>query len=232
MKAGTLRKAFRELMKDSSTAIAGHVVAFDISNQLAQLQIGILGEDRKGNQVKPEVIIECPVQFSGGGGWSVEHELKPGDEGIIIFSQRCLDAWIQTGGIAENPTARFHDKQDAFFIPGARSKPNVIQDFQNDGIRLRNTDASVYHWLKSDGTIESVNGSGYIKLLSSGVADINGFTIQPTGAAQSPVSVTSPTMTAITSLTVDGKEMKQHKHSDGTYVAGTTDVSGISGDPV
>ena len=138
----------------------------------------------------------------------------------------------QTGGVANNPIARFHDKQDACFIPGVRSKPNAIKDFKNNGIRLRNADASVYHWLKDDGSIESVNSAGYIKLLSSGIVDINGFLVQPTGAATSPVSVGAPTIVAATNLTVASKEMKHHKHSDGTYKAGSTDVTGQSGEPV
>lgn len=231
MKASTLRQAFRELSKELGTSIAGHILAFDAVTQLAQVQIGIFAVDAKGKKIKPDPIIECPVEFSGGGGWSFEHELKPNDEGLIVFSQRCLDAWIQTGGMAENPIARFHDKQDACFIPGIRSKKNAIKDFQNNGIRLRNEDASVYHWLKNDGSIESVNGAGYIKLLASGVVNINGFLVQPTGAATSPVSVGAPTMTAEDSLTVAGKEMDKHNHEPGTYVAGATNVTGQSGDP-
>lgn len=216
MKAGTLREVFRELMKDTGTAITGHVLAFDPATQLAQLQIGVAGEDSKGNQIKPEPIIECPVQFAGGGGWSVEHELNAGDEGIIIFAQRCLDAWIQTGGIAENPVARFHDKQDACFVPGARSKPNAIQGFQNNGIRLRNEDASVYHWLKNDGSIETVNPAGFIKLLDTGFVNINGLTIDPTGALVSPTSIA-----AATSLTVNGVEMSEHTHNVNNVASGT-----------
>lgn len=232
MNAGQLQEIFREIAKDLGTSIAGHILAFDVDTQLAQVQIGVSSRDRKGNEIIPDPIIECPVEFSGGGGWSFEHKLVAGDEGLIIFSQRCLDGWIQTGGVANNPIARFHDKQDACFIPGVRSKPNAIKDFQNNGIRLRNADASVYHWLKDDGSIESVNGAGYVKLLSSGVVDINGFLVQPTGAATSPVSVGAPTIVAATSLTVASKEMNQHKHSDGTYKAGSTDVSGQSGEPV
>lgn len=232
MNAGQLQEIFREIAKDLGTSIAGHILAFDVDTQLAQVQIGVSSRDRKGSEIIPDPIIECPVHFSGGGDWSFEHKLVAGDEGLIIFSQRCLDGWIQTGGVANNPIARFHDKQDACFIPGVRSKPNAIKDFKNNGIRLRNADASVYHWLKDDGSIESVNGAGYVKLLSSGVVDINGFLVQPTGAATSPVSVGAPTIAAETSLTVADKEMNQHKHSDGTYVAGSTDVSGQSGEPV
>ena len=249
MNAGKLQEAFRELMKDTGTSITGHILAFEKDSQLAQVQIGVSSVDKKGNSINPDPIIECPVHFSGGGDWSFEHKLSAGDEGLIVFSQRCLDGWIQTGGIANNPIARFHDKQDACFIPGVRSKSKAITDFQNDGIRLRNKDASVYHWLKDDGTIESINDTssyiqnpdgsveiinniGHIKLLPSGAVDINGFIIQPSGAALSPVSVGAPTVIAATSLTVSGKEMSNHKHSDGTYVAGVTDVSGQSGEPV
>jgi len=231
MNAGQFQEAFRELMKDAGTSIVGHILAFDKDSQLAQVQIGISSLDRKGKVIKPDPIIECPVHFSGGGGWSFEHKIAAGDEGLIIFSQRCLDGWIQTGGVANNPIARFHDKQDACFIPGIRSKPNAIKDFKNDGIRLRNNDSSIYHWLKDDGTIESVNGSGYVKLLPSGVVDINGFLVQPTGAATSPVSVAAPTISAASSLTVSSKEIGQHQHLSGTYIAGSTIVTGNSGEP-
>lgn len=229
MNAGQLQEIFREIAKDLGTSIAGHIIAFDVNTQLAQVQIGVSSRDRKGSEIIPDPIIECPVHFSGGGGWSFEHKLVSGDEGLIIFSQRCLDGWIQTGGVANNPIARFHDKQDACFIPGVRSKPNAIKDFKNNGIRLRNADASVYHWLKDDGSIESVNSAGYIKLLSSGIVDINGFLVQPTGAATSPVSVGAPTIAAATSLTVDGKEQKDHDHKPGTYNVGGTPVTGNSG---
>lgn len=229
MNAGQLQEIFRELMKDAGTSITGHILAFDADTQLAQVQIGVSSRDRNGSVIIPDPIIECPVEFSGGGGWSFEHKLVAGDEGLIIFSQRCLDGWIQTGGVANNPIARFHDKQDACFIPGVRSKPNAIKDFQNNGIRLRNTDASVYHWLKDDGSIESVNGSGHVKLLSSGVVDINGFLVQPTGAATSPVSVGAPLIDAVNSLKVDGKEQKDHGHKPGTYNVGGNPVNGNSG---
>ena len=39
-------------------------------------------------------------------------------------------------------------------------------------------------------------------------------------------------MTAANSLTVAGKEMDKHNHEPGTYVAGATNVTGQSGDPV
>lgn len=226
-----LKTCFWELMKYVNTSIPGYVETFDTDSQLATLRIGINKVNNDDTQEEHTPLIQCPVQFSGGGGWSVEHELNSGDEGIILFSQRCIDGWLQTGGTANNPILRFHDMQDAYFIPGIRSTPNVITNFQNNGIRLRNSDASVYHWIKDDGSIESVNSAGYIKLLSTGIADINGVTITPDGAVTAPVSVSSPEVAATTTLTVAGSDYSEHAHLNGTYTAGSTSVTGVSGVP-
>ena len=146
--------AFIEMMKDVATSTPGHILAFDPVTQLAQVQIGIVRKDINGDTFEPAPIVEVPVYFAGGGGFVIEHQIDPNDEGIVMFSQRCIDGWIQTGGVAQNPIDRFHDFTDAMFLPGLRSQQNVVTDFANDGIRIRNADGTSYIWLKSDGTAE------------------------------------------------------------------------------
>jgi hypothetical protein len=150
--------AFIEMMKDVATSTVGHVLAFDPSTQLAQIQIGILRKDINGATFEPAPIVEVPVYFAGGSEWFVEHQIDPNDEGIVLFSQRCIDGWIQTGGIAQNPIDRFHDFNDAIFLPGMRSQVGKISGFANDGVRLRNKLGDSYIWLKSDG-VEIVSPS-------------------------------------------------------------------------
>jgi len=152
------RKTFIEMMKDVATSTVGHILAFDPSTQLAQVQIGILRKDINGVTFEPAPIVEVPVYFAGGSEWFVEHQIDPLDEGVVMFSQRCIDGWVTNGGVATNPIDRFHDFQDAMFLPGMRSQPNKINDFQNDGIRLRNKSGTSYIWLKSDG-VEIVSPS-------------------------------------------------------------------------
>jgi len=148
-----VKNTFFELMKDVGTSIPGHILAFDTDSQLAQCQIGVQKTVVGGRTVTPSPIIECPVFFAGGSDYFVEHKLSSRDEGVIFFSQRCIDGWRETGGVAVNPITRFHDMNDAFFLPGFRSKGNSISDFTNDGIRIRNADGSGYVWLKDDGKI-------------------------------------------------------------------------------
>ena len=223
------KRTFFEMMKDVATSTPGHVIAFDPATQLAQIQIGIVRKTVNGVEFNPAPLITVPIYFAGGSKFFMEHQIDPLDEGIILFSQRCIDGWKTTGGVANNPISRFHDSNDAMFLPGLRSQPNVISGFDNDGIRVRNKDGTQYVWLKADKTIETSNGSGNITMMPDGTINLNGVIITPDGAITSPVSVTAPTLVANTSLTVAGKEQSSHTHLPGTYNIGGTSVVGNSG---
>lgn len=149
-----LKKAFREMSKNIGTSIPGHVTAFDASRQMAQVQIGIKINRTDGTKIIPSALIEVPVYFTGSGDFIIEHEVGIGTEGLILFSQRCIDEWINAGGVADNPVPRFHSLDDAVFIPGIRSQPNKIATFSNDGIKLRNKTGSQSIHLKANGDID------------------------------------------------------------------------------
>lgn len=195
--ARLIRDAFRELMKGVCTSLPGHVLTFDPVKQLAQVQPGILRVDINGAEFTLPPIIEVPVYFPGGG-YCVEYQVDPGCEGDIIFSQRCIDGWVQSGGVATNPIGRFHNMQDAMFLPGFRSKPNALPDFRNNGVRLRNQAGTQFVWLKNDnsihmdngvarfsvladGTTLMRNGAGSFQLQADGTFLINGLKITPAG---------------------------------------------------
>lgn len=146
------RRTFVEMMKDVGTSIPGHFLTFDPATQLAQIQIGVQRIDVNGNTFEPSPLIECPVAFLGGSEYFIEHQIDPGDECLIVFSQRCITGWKNTGGVANNPIMRFHDFSDAAVLPGLRSQPNKITDHQNNGVRLRNKTGDKFIWLKNDGT--------------------------------------------------------------------------------
>lgn len=167
--------------KDLFTAIVGHVVTFDPLTQRAQVQIGVQRVDSDGNTFEPNPIADVPVQFVGGINFFIETQIDVGAEGLIIFSQRALDGWKQTGNVGVNPVARFHHMQDAVFVPGVRSLKTAIQNFQNDGTRIRNKDGSQYLWVKKDQSIEAKNKNGFYILNADGSVNINGTTIDKDG---------------------------------------------------
>ena len=221
-----MRDAFLEAMKGVCTSLPGHVRTFDPVTQLAQVQPGILRVDINGAEFTIPPIIEVPVYFPGGD-YCVEYQIDDGCEGDILFSQRCIDGWVQSGGVATNPRGRFHSMQDAMFLPGFRSQPNVLPSFQNNGVRMRNKAGTHFVWLKidnsismdngvarfsvlADGTTLMQNGAGSFQLLADGSFLINGLKITPDGNV----------------ITAAGVNLNTHRHS------GVTPGSGTSGVPV
>lgn len=214
--------AFRNNMKDVYTGIAGHVIAFDPKTQRAQVQIGVIRVNIDGTTFEPPPIVDVPVQFPGDD-YVLEFQINPGCEGFIHFSQRCLDGWKQTGGIADNPIARFHNKQDAFFSPGGHSLGKVITSFSNNGVRLRDKSGNRHVWIKNDGSlvirngnsnttlaannvVTMTNGAGTIQILANGNVVINGVVFTPTG------SVTVPATGGITGN--NGVPYETHRHTE------------------
>jgi hypothetical protein len=211
------RRTFVEMMKDVGTSIPGHFLTFDPVTQLAQIQIGIQRIDVNGVTFEPSPLINCPVAFLGGSEYFIEHQIDPGDECLIVFSQRCIDGWVNTGGIADNPIMRFHDFSDAAILPGLRSQPNKITTFENNGVRLRNKEGDKFIWLKNDGTaaitVDTLNIIGNIEL----TGDIN-----QTGG-----------QTVSADVVASGISLVNHVHGKGTYKDAENRplLSGTSGAP-
>lgn len=148
-----IQKGVFELLKNVNTSIPGNVLAFDADTQLAEVQIGLERIDINGLTYTPPPVIFVPVHFSGGD-YLLETQIDVGTEGVLIVSQRCIDSWVDQGGVAPLAVKRFHNIDDSVFIPGFRSQPNKIPSFENNGIRLRNKAGDKYIWLKNDGTAE------------------------------------------------------------------------------
>lgn len=150
-----LRDVFGEYLKDNMrTSIPGHVLKFDPATQMAEIQIGLMLEDRQGKQEARRPIICVPVQFWGASGGTLECRVGTGTEGSLLFSQECIDSWVDQGGVAVKSEPRRFSANDAYFIPGIRSIPGAITSFANDGIRLRSNDGAAYFWIHDDKTLE------------------------------------------------------------------------------
>ncbi len=203
---------FDERMKAVYTAIPAHVAAFDPATQLAQLELGIQRVDIDGATVTPPAILECPVLFMGDS-WAVETQIDPGCEGLAVFSQRCIDGWVNTGGVAVNPLRRFFDMQDAFFIPGFRPMPRALPAFKNNGIRLRNNAGTHYVWIKSDGSIVVENGNGHIRMAADGTVTINGVVIDTSSNVTTPTTMKAATVTGTTNVYGGGISVNSHTHT-------------------
>lgn len=174
---------------------------------------------------------QSDIKLDAGGGdiRTATHAQGSGDDAVPLPGDYTVNIQVdRSGGVF---TVGFVEP-DALEIaqPGERRlysrKPDRTEAAQiwikNDGTVLVSNENGSYtlspdgshrfengsgsHELRADGSQRSENGSGYYELQAGGTVDINTATIDPAGNIVA-TSVTAP------SIVVDGKELKNHKHS-------------------
>lgn len=220
------------ILKSINCVQIGEIQSFDNSNQTATIKLSIKKIqkiNKDGSRVIKErpLLLECPVFVLQGGSAYISMPIENGDTCIVLFNDRDIDNWF-IGGSSYPNTLRLHDMSDAFALVGINNLNNVISDYLNNQITIK---------LDDNDKIEVKNGS--IEVLTSllkqtGNSEFNGNVtingnLSVTGAISSSVSVTAPSVVAITSATVGGQDFDTHTHSSGTYSAGGDNVSGNSG---
>lgn len=185
-----LEQAFESLMRQAMFCLPGRVVGFDPDTQLAQVECGI----QRIVDGQPEtipVIENVPVCFPGDGEFYFWHQITPGEtEGVVQFSQRAMDTWLDQGGPVAPHERRMLSESDAIFVPGVRSKPGAIPNFNNDGAGFGNYAGDTFVHLKSSGDIE-IGSSGNADVTVGGNVDVEaGGSVTATAAA---ITINGPT---------------------------------------
>lgn len=140
--------AFQGLKAEIWNALPGIIQSFDAAKMTAVVQPSIQARwrDPLGNetwQTMP-LCLDVPVMFPGGGGCTMTFPLVEGDECLLIFASRCIDAWWQSGGIGVQAEMRMHDLSDGFCLPGPRSQPRVLSGISTSALQIRSDDGTAF----------------------------------------------------------------------------------------
>lgn len=186
------RIGFEGGQSDLWTAMPGIVQSVDWSTMTCSVQPAIKATTTDNNgivqAVNLPILINVPICFPQAGGFALTFPMIAGDEVLVVWACRCIDAWWQSGGVQIPMEARMHDISDGFAIPGVFSKPNVFPSIATDQAELRNKDGTARIGIKSDGTI-NINAAAGINMM--GPVSVTG-TIMATGEITSgliPLSV-------------------------------------------
>lgn len=130
---------------DIWTALPAVVQEFSAAKIVVSAQPTIQAQVRQPNGTWVDttlpLCVNCPIKFPGGGGYVLTFPLKKGDEGVLVFASRCIDAWWQNGGIQKQAELRMHDLSDGFFFPsGGMSQPNIPANVSETATTLRSKD--------------------------------------------------------------------------------------------
>lgn len=143
-----IRTAIQAALSNVWTALPGIVQSFDPAAMtcIVQPSITMMVRDPDGSasSVALPLLVDCPVQFPAGGGCTLTFPVAPGDECLVVFASRCIDAWWQLGGAQGQAKSRMHDLSDGFVLLGTRSRPRALSGVSTGSTQLRSDDGATF----------------------------------------------------------------------------------------
>ncbi|NRN30175.1 phage baseplate assembly protein V [Photorhabdus heterorhabditis] len=171
------------------------------------------------------LLVDVPVIFPRGGGVTLTFPVKAGDECLVVFADRCIDYWWQSGGVQEPVDPRQHNLSDGFALIGPQSQQQKISGISTSAAQLRTDDGAAYIELDPNSHSVTVitpakltataNGGTEItspEIILNGNVTINGNLSQGMGAGGGTATLQGP-VTVSNDVTAAGISLKNHVHS-------------------
>lgn len=214
------------------TALPAIIQDVDYNRFTVSAQPSIQGviTDKENNESYQDLpmLVDVPILFPQAGGWHMTFPIQPGDECLIVFSCRCIDAWWQSGGIQKPMESRMLDLSDGFAILAPYSQPKAQQvegGFSSSSVILRDSGKQNFLELTNEGdanlllqgnlTAEvkqnlkaTVNGNAELSVTGNTTATIGGdLTAKATNITLSAAAVTidAPRTTLTGELNIQGR---------------------------
>lgn len=180
---GVIDQTARTVVASMHTGAIARVVSYDSTKQRARVQPVIRGRYDDGESFQFPQLVDVPVMFPQGGGYSITFPLQAGDHVWLVFSERSADEWRARGGSDVEPqsTRRF-DLSDAFAIPGPRPDNSPLLGVQNNAVALGSPSMRVE--ISNGGIKIGTPGVDLLELLDSLIGVLESATVTlPTGTA-------------------------------------------------
>lgn len=157
--------ALQGLQADIQTALPAIIQSFDPAKRTCTakptIKFEITNPDQSTKWVELPVIVDIPVIFPSGGGYTLTFPIAQGDECLLVFASRCIDSWWYSGGYQNQHEFRMHDLSDGFAFVGVNSRPNVISSISTNSTQLRSNDGAAYVELAGGHIINVVAPGGF-----------------------------------------------------------------------
>ena len=209
-----LNGLIRQALNDVRVSVPAIVLAFN-ANQTVRVQVAIREIVRTTNgpqNTEIALIDNVPIVLPSAGGFSLTLPIKPGDEGMLVFCDVCIDLWWQRGGVQNQFERRRHDISDCGFYPGAKSQPNIISNYSTNSAQLRSDDGTVVIDLAETGITltgpKITLNSPDVEINSSGPVNVSGTQIKLTSSGND--------------TQIDTKTFLTHEHTGVTTGTGKT----------
>ena len=130
------------------------------------------------------LLVDVPVHFPNGGGYTLTFPVAKGDEALVVFASRCIDSWWYYGSPVNPTELRMHDLSDGFAFVGIRSQARKLANISTNSTQLRSEAGNTLIDLKEVGATGTVTVTSTNVVLNttnttvndSGVFTVNGVT--------------------------------------------------------
>ncbi|WP_250538820.1 MULTISPECIES: Gp138 family membrane-puncturing spike protein [unclassified Caballeronia] len=198
------------------TALPAIIQSFDASaltcTAQPAIQAQVRAQDGSTSWVTLPLLVDVPVCFPRGGGCTLTFPVASGDEALIVFASRCIDAWWQSGGVQVQAELRMHDLSDGFAILGPFSQAMKIDGVSTSAVQLRSNDGSAYIELNPSSKAVKVVAPGGFEVDAPTIT-LNGQLAQGTGSTKYPATLQGP-ITVVNDVTAAGKSVSTHTHHE------------------
>lgn len=224
-----LRAAFDGLSRDLWTCMVGIVTQYDATKGTVQVQPSIesvqQNPDGSTTPLKLAPIGDIPVVYLGGGDFVATFPIRAGDEALVIFADRCIDSWWQSGGVQPPGEPRAHSMSDGLALIGPRSLARKLANVSATAAQLRSIDGATYVEIAAGHVVNVVAPAG-INL--TGPVTINGnLQLNGTAAGSGGAFSVAGDITASGEVAGAGIHLSTHVH--GGVQAGGSDTTGPIG---
>lgn len=194
-----IRAAMDGRLSELWTALPCIIESFDPDAMTVVVQPTIKGvitnSDGTTRTESLPLLVDVPVIFPAGGGFTLTFPIAEGDECLAVLASRCIDAWWQSGGIQEAMEPRMHNLSDAFALVGPFSQPRTLPGVSTEDVQLRTNDGQAHVSIKPDKTIEAKNPAAKISMTPDGVVSAEADTKLALKAPQVEIKANSLSMT-------------------------------------
>lgn len=217
-----------------NTNIPGIIKSFDPDTQTASvlpaIQMKTNIDDEEGFLSYP-LLINVPVCFFmvSTNGFGITLPVTEGDSCLLVFSQRAIDHWHESGG--EQPpekaaSSRHHDLTDAIAILGNVPLPDVFSNVEINGMELRNrakdiriTMLDTKVEIAAGTSIITVNKDGNISIVSDTKVEVTAPLLDVSGDIVSGGDVSD----SVESMAAHRVTYLAHTHNENGDGGGVTD---------
>lgn len=146
------------------TSIPAIVETYDYKTQTAEVTPGVKRLLQNGDVITLPKIVQVPVVFPSAGDALIHWPINRGDTVLLIFSERQIDEFLQSGKISKPSQTRKNSLTDAIAISGILTLNKTGKAENNDDLIITKSGSKIV--IKSNGDVEI---SGENIKLGSGV---------------------------------------------------------------